>query len=131
MNGLNRLIEKIKPTFSKGGKLGFLHSTFEAFESFLFVPGTVTAGKGTHVKDAVDLKRIMIIVVIALVPSLLFGIYYCLLISHLKLQTRNIFIFALIIHNAVSMIQRNIINFLLGSLQLVVQRIFCRYFCMI
>ncbi len=75
MNGLNRLIEKIKPTFSKGGKLGFLHSTFEAFESFLFVPGTVTAGKGTHVKDAVDLKRIMIIVVIALVPSLLFGIW--------------------------------------------------------
>ena len=75
MNGLNKFIEKIKPTFSKGGKLGFLHSTFEAFESFLFVPGTVTSGKGTHVKDAVDLKRIMIIVVLALVPSLLFGIW--------------------------------------------------------
>lgn len=74
MNGLNKLTEKLKPTFSKGGKLGFLHSTFEAFESFLFVPGTVTA-KGTHVKDAVDLKRIMIIVVAALVPSFLFGIW--------------------------------------------------------
>ena len=74
MNGLVKFMHKIKPTFSEGGKLSFLHSTFEAFESFLYVPGTVTA-KGTHVKDAVDLKRVMIIVVLALVPSLLFGIW--------------------------------------------------------
>ena len=53
MNGLVKFMHKIKPTFSEGGKLSFLHSTFEAFESFLYVPGTVTA-KGTHVKDAVD-----------------------------------------------------------------------------
>ena len=74
MNGLVKFMHKIKPTFSEGGKLSFLHSTFEAFESFLYVPGTVTA-KGTHVKDAIDLKRVMIIVVLALVPSLLFGIW--------------------------------------------------------
>ncbi len=67
-------MHKIKPTFSEGGKLSFLHSTFEAFESFLYVPGTVTS-KGTHIKDALDLKRVMIIVVLALVPSLLFGIW--------------------------------------------------------
>lgn len=74
MNGLRKLTDKIKPTFGKGGKLGFLHSTFDAFETFLFVPDTVTR-KGTHVKDSVDLKRIMIMVVFALVPAMLFGIW--------------------------------------------------------
>ena len=74
MNGLRNLVDKIKPTFEKGGKLGFLHSTFDAFETFLFVPNTVTK-KGAHVRDCVDLKRVMIMVVLALVPAMLFGIY--------------------------------------------------------
>ncbi len=74
MNGLRKFVDKIKPTFEKGGKLGFLHSTFDAFETFLFVPNTVTR-RGAHVRDCVDLKRIMIIVVLALVPAMLFGIW--------------------------------------------------------
>lgn len=74
MKGIRKLVDKIKPTFSKGGKLSFLHSTFEAFESFLFVPDTVTI-KGSHVRDSMDLKRTMTVVIIALVPSLLFGIW--------------------------------------------------------
>ena len=74
MNGLRNFVDKIKPTFEKGGKLGFLHSTFDAFETFLFVPNTVTR-KGAHVRDCVDLKRVMIMVVLALVPAMLFGIW--------------------------------------------------------
>ena len=74
MSGLRKLVDKIKPTFEKGGKLGFLHSTFDAFETFLFVPNTVTK-KGAHVRDCVDLKRVMIMVVLALVPAMLFGIW--------------------------------------------------------
>ena len=74
MNGLRNLVDKIKPAFEKGGKLGFLHSTFDAFETFLFVPNTVTK-KGAHVRDCVDLKRVMIMVVLALVPAMLFGIW--------------------------------------------------------
>ena len=74
MNGLRNLVDKIKPTFEKGGKLGFLHSTFDAFETFLFVPNTVTKN-GAHVRDCVDLKRVMIMVVLALVPAMLFGIW--------------------------------------------------------
>ena len=74
MNGLRNFVDKIKPTFEKGGKLGFLHSTFDAFETFLFVPNTVTK-KGAHVRDCVDLKRVMIMVVLALVPAMLFGIW--------------------------------------------------------
>ncbi len=74
MNGLRKLVDKVKPTFEKGGKLGFLHSTFDAFETFLFVPNTVTV-KGSHIRDCVDIKRVMIIVVLALVPAMLFGIW--------------------------------------------------------
>ena len=72
MKALRKLVDKIKPTFSKGGKLGFLHSTFDAFETFLFVPNTTTQ-HGTHVRDCNDIKRTMITVVVALIPALLFG----------------------------------------------------------
>ena len=74
MKSLLNLVEKIKPTFSKGGKLGFLHSTFDAFETFLFVPNTVTKS-GSHIRDCVDLKRVMTVVIIALMPALAFGIW--------------------------------------------------------
>jgi Na+-transporting NADH:ubiquinone oxidoreductase subunit B len=71
---IRKFIDNIKPTFEKGGKLGFLHSTFDAFESFAFVPNTVTK-RGSHVRDCVDLKRIMIVVVVALLPAFCFGVY--------------------------------------------------------
>ena len=58
--------------FEKGGKFYWLHSTVDAFETFLHVPGTVTK-KGSHVRDAIDLKRLLILVVIAAVPAALFG----------------------------------------------------------
>ena len=72
--GLRKFVDKIKPTFSEGGKLGFLHSTFEGFETFLFVPNTTTQ-RGAHVRDCNDIKRVMIVVVVALLPALLFGMY--------------------------------------------------------
>lgn len=74
MKALRRYIDKIKPNFVKGGKYEKLHSTFEAFESFLFVPNTVTI-KGSHIRDSVDMKRTMALVVMALVPALLFGMW--------------------------------------------------------
>lgn len=75
MKDVRKSLEKSRLTFGKGGKLGFLHSTYDAFESFLFVPDTVTKPKGTHVRDCNDLKRVMIVVVVALLPALLFGMY--------------------------------------------------------
>lgn len=74
MKPLRRYIDKIKPHFEKGGKFAKLESTFEAFESFLFVSNKVTT-KGTHIRDANDMKRTMIIVVIALIPTVLFGMW--------------------------------------------------------
>ncbi|MBR6417961.1 MAG: NADH:ubiquinone reductase (Na(+)-transporting) subunit B, partial [Bacteroidales bacterium] len=69
------IFDKLKPKFSKGGRFEKFSSTFEAFESFAFTPNTVTgsgqrAYKGSHIRDAVDLKRTIITVVIALMPAL-------------------------------------------------------------
>ena len=64
----------MNPIFEKGGKFYWLHSTVDAFETFLHVPGTVTR-KGSHARDAIDLKRILILVVIAAVPAALFGMW--------------------------------------------------------
>ena len=74
MKGLREFIDKIKPTFSEGGKLSWLSQTFGGFETFAFTPNKVTK-RGSHVRDAVDLKRAMITVVIALVPAMLFGMW--------------------------------------------------------
>jgi Na+-transporting NADH:ubiquinone oxidoreductase subunit B len=64
----------MKPAFERGGRFGFLHSTFEAFESFIFVPDT-TSKSGVHIHDSNDLKRTMTTVIIALLPALLFGMW--------------------------------------------------------
>ena len=66
------IVNKVKPTFSEGGKLPWLHSTFDAFETFMFVPNTTTK-KGSHIRDCVDCKRLLIIVVLALLPAFCFG----------------------------------------------------------
>jgi Na+-transporting NADH:ubiquinone oxidoreductase subunit B len=74
MKALKNLVDKVKPHFEKGGKLEKFHSVFDGFETFLFVPNT-TSKRGTHIHDAIDSKRTMIMVVIALIPALLFGMY--------------------------------------------------------
>ncbi|MDK2838282.1 MAG: Na+-transporting NADH:ubiquinone oxidoreductase subunit, partial [Bacteroidota bacterium] len=71
---LRNYIDKIKPNFEEGGKFYWLHSTFDAFETFLYVPDT-TSKSGVHIHDARDSKRTMVIVIIALMPALLFGMY--------------------------------------------------------
>ena len=71
---IRSFIDKIKPNFVEGGRFAWLQSTFEAFETFAFTPNTVTT-RGSHVRDAVDMKRAMITVVIALIPALLFGMW--------------------------------------------------------
>ena len=74
MKALRNYLDKIKPNFEEGGKFHAFRSVFDGFETFLFVPNT-TAKSGTHIHDSIDSKRIMSMVVIALVPALLFGMY--------------------------------------------------------
>lgn len=75
MKPLRNLLNNLKPNFEKGGKLEKFHPAFDAFETFLFVPNHTTKSKGTHVRDAIDLKRTMILVVLSLIPCLLFGMW--------------------------------------------------------
>ena len=71
---LRNYLNKIKPSFEEGGKLHAFKSIFEGFETFLYVPNT-TSKSGVHIHDAIDSKRIMSMVVLALVPAMLFGMY--------------------------------------------------------
>ena len=71
---LRKYIDNIKPNFEEGGKLHAFRSVFDGFETFLYVPNT-TAKSGSNIHDAIDSKRIMSMVVIALMPAMLFGMY--------------------------------------------------------
>jgi len=75
LNALRKQIDKIKPAFSKGGRFSALESVFDGFETFLFVPNTTSKRRGAHVHDAIDSKRTMSVVIFALLPALLFGMY--------------------------------------------------------
>jgi Na+-transporting NADH:ubiquinone oxidoreductase subunit B len=74
MQFIRKYLNRVKPHFEEGGKLAMFRSVFDGFETFLFVPDT-TAKSGVHVHDAMDSKRAMSMVVLALLPCLLFGMY--------------------------------------------------------
>lgn len=74
MKALRKYLDKIRPNFEEGGKLHWLHSTYDAIETFLFVPNS-TSRSGVHIHDARDSKRTMTIVIFALIPALLVGMY--------------------------------------------------------
>lgn len=73
--GLRKFLDKIKPSFQEGGKLHAFCSVFDGFETFMYVPNDTAKTKGVHIHDAIDSKRIMSFVVIALTPALLFGMW--------------------------------------------------------
>lgn len=89
MEALRKLLDKIKPHFEQNGKLEKFYPAFNAFETFLFVPDHTTAARGTHIRDAIDLKRTMILVVLSLVPCLLFGMWNAGYQHHLALGTKD------------------------------------------
>jgi Na+-transporting NADH:ubiquinone oxidoreductase subunit B len=74
MQALRDALDRVHPYFDKGGALQKLYPVYEALDTFLYTPGEITKGS-THVRDGIDLKRMMITVVIALVPATLFGMW--------------------------------------------------------
>ena len=74
MSALRNFLNKVKPNFEEGGKLHAFRSVFDGFETFLYVPND-TAKTGVNIHDSIDSKRIMSMVVIALMPAMLFGMY--------------------------------------------------------
>lgn len=75
MQALRKFLDKQKSQFEKGGKLEKWYYGFEALETFAFTPNHTTSPKGSQIRDAIDLKRLMITVVIAMIPCLLFGMW--------------------------------------------------------
>lgn len=71
---MKNILGKVKPAFEKGGKFEKIFPLYDALETFAFVPGHTTE-KGSHIRDAIDLKRTMFIVIVAMVPAMLFGVY--------------------------------------------------------
>ena len=75
MKALRNYLNKVKPNFEEGGKLHAFRSVFDGFETFLYVPNDTAKAGGVNIHDAIDSKRIMSMVVIALMPAMLFGMY--------------------------------------------------------
>lgn len=75
MKFIKNIFDNAKPQFEKGGKLEKFMPVFETFETLFFVPSEVTRSKGVQIRDAVDLKRMMMTVIISMIPCLLFGIW--------------------------------------------------------
>jgi Na+-transporting NADH:ubiquinone oxidoreductase subunit B len=74
LKALKKLMDKARPAFEPGGKLHAFRSVFDGFDTFLFTPGE-TSKSGVHIHDSMDSKRTMIIVIMALLPCLIFGMY--------------------------------------------------------
>ncbi len=74
MKALKKLMDKARPAFEPGGKLHAFRSVYDGFDTFLFTPNE-TSRSGVHIHDSIDSKRTMIIVIAALLPCLLFGMY--------------------------------------------------------
>ena len=72
--GLKHLIEKLEPHFTHGGKLEKYYPLYEAAATIFYTPGQVTRG-AAHVRDAIDLKRMMILVWFAVFPAMFWGMY--------------------------------------------------------
>jgi Na+-transporting NADH:ubiquinone oxidoreductase subunit B len=75
MKFLRNTLDKYKHSFEKGGKWEKFYYVFEAFDTFAFAPNITAQPKGAHIRDAMDMKRLMVTVIISMVPALLFGIY--------------------------------------------------------
>lgn len=71
---LRGLLDKIEPHFKPGGKLEKLYPLYEANDTFLYTPGEVSKG-GTHIRDAIDTKRMMTMVIVALLPCIFMAFY--------------------------------------------------------
>lgn len=75
MKFLRNRLDSLKHNFEKGGKWEKYYFAYEAIDTFLYAPNTTTEPKGVQIRDAVDLKRLMMTVIIAMLPCLIFGMW--------------------------------------------------------
>lgn len=109
---LKKQLDKIRPHFQEGGKLSAFHSTFDALETFLYVPNH-TSKVGASIHDAIDSKRIMSFVIIALLPALLFGMYNIGYQNYTAAQVEASF-FEIFLYGALVMLPKLIVSYGVG-----------------
>jgi len=112
MNALRKRLDAIKKPFEKGQKLEKFAPAINAFDTFLFVPNHTTK-KGAHIRDAVDLKRTMVTVIIALMPALIYGIYNTGYQYYSQMETPFTFIEAFI-HGSWKIVPMIIVSYVVG-----------------
>ncbi len=112
MNALRKRLDAIKKPFEKGQKLEKFAPAINAFDTFLFVPNHTTK-KGAHIRDAVDLKRTMVTVIIALMPALIYGIYNTGYQYYYQMETPFTFIEAFI-HGSWKIVPMIIVSYVVG-----------------
>jgi Na+-transporting NADH:ubiquinone oxidoreductase subunit B len=122
MSFLRNKIDQIKKPFAKGEKWEKFAPAVNAFDTFMFVPNHTTQ-KGAHIRDAVDLKRTMVTVIIALIPALIYGIYNTG--YQYFIQTGEVFTFMdAFIHGAYKIVPMIIVSYVVG---LTIEFIFAIY----
>ena len=112
MNALRKRLDSLKKPFGKGQKLEKFAPAINAFDTFLFVPNHTTK-KGAHIRDAVDLKRTMVTVIIALMPALIYGIYNTGYQYYSQMETPFTFIEAFI-HGSWKIVPMIIVSYVVG-----------------
>jgi Na+-transporting NADH:ubiquinone oxidoreductase subunit B len=112
MNALRKQLDALKRPFGKGQKLEKFAPAINAFDTFLFVPNHTTK-KGAHIRDAVDLKRTMVTVIIALLPALIYGIYNTGYQYYIQTNTPFTFIDTFI-HGAWKIVPMIIVSYVVG-----------------
>lgn len=112
MKALRKYLDKIKPNFEEGGKLHWLYSTYDAFETFLFVPNR-TSKTGVHIHDARDSKRTMILVIVALVPALLVGMYNVGL-QHYMAIGQDVTLLTRFVYGLIAMLPLIVVSYVVG-----------------
>ena len=114
MSALRNYLNKVKPHFEPDGKLHAFRSVFDGFETFLYVPNT-TARTGVNIHDAIDSKRIMSMVVIALLPALLFGMYNVGYQNYLAAGTlATASFFEIFIYGALLVLPKILVSYIVG-----------------
>lgn len=109
---LKNYLDKIQPNFREGGKLSKFRSVYDGFDSFLFTPNT-TSKSGVHIHDSNDSKRTMIIVVLALIPALLFGMYNIGYQRYVAIAQEPTF-FSIFLYGFLSLLPKIIIAYVVG-----------------
>ncbi len=113
MKALKKLLDKARPAFEDGGKLHAFRSVFDGFDTFLFTPNE-TSRSGVHIHDSMDSKRTMIIVIAALMPCLLFGMYNTGYQHWLACGATELPFWSLMLYGFLAVLPRIVVSYLVG-----------------